>query len=238
MMADIADDKDQDYRPLVLVVDDDKELRDLLKRYLDKKNFFCHTAALAAAAKELLRQHDFSAVVLDVQMPDQSGMDLLKEWRGAGNNIPIIMLTAMGNVENRVLGLSLGADDYLGKPFEPEELVLRLKKIIGRQRLGLQIKNKVAFGRGSFNRQKKHLFVDGKRVYLTSAEERLFCYLLERSGRAVSREQLNQAGIILGGERTIDVHIARIRKKIGDNGDKPQYLMTIRHKGYEMRLDT
>ncbi len=226
------------YRPLVLVVDDDPELCDLLKKYLNQQNFFCYTALSAKQAKMMLTKHHFSAVVLDVQMPEQDGLALLKEWRAAHNNIPVIMLTAMGQEsDNRVLGLSAGADDYLAKPFEPAELVLRLANIIKRSIAQGSINNIVKFGRGQFDRAKKKLTVDGERVYLTSAEERLFCYLLERAGRAVSREELNLSQIILGGERSIDVHIARIRQKIGDRNDRPEYLVTIRHKGYEMRVD-
>ena len=230
---------DLGYRPLVLVVDDDGELCDLLKKFLNQQGFAVHTALSAIQAKIILQKNNFAAVVLDVQMNGQDGLSLLKEWRAAKNDIPIIMLTAMGKeAENRVLGLSTGADDYLAKPFEPTELVLRLNNIIRRRKTTTAtLPNLVTFGHGQFDRVQKKLEVNGARVYLTSAEERLFCYLLDRHGRAVSREELNQSQIILGGERSIDVHIARIRQKIGDRNDRPEYLVTIRHKGYEMRVD-
>ncbi|MDI9313454.1 MAG: response regulator transcription factor [Hydrotalea sp.] len=230
---------DLGYRPLVLVVDDDDELCDLLKKFLNQHGFVAYTARSANQAKTTLQKHNFAAVVLDVQMTGQDGLSLLKEWRANNNDIPIMMLTAMGKeAESRVLGLSSGADDYLAKPFEPAELVLRLSNIIRRKKpTEATLPSLVKFGRGQFDRSQKKLEVDGARVYLTSAEERLFCYLLDRNGRAVSREELNQAQIILGGERSIDVHIARIRQKIGDRNDRPEYLVTIRHKGYEMRVD-
>ncbi|MGI9461139.1 MAG: response regulator transcription factor [Alphaproteobacteria bacterium] len=227
------------YRPLVLVVDDDLDLCNLLKEFLQQHYFVCYTALSTKQAKNLLLKYNFSAVVLDVQMKEQTGDEWLKELRESGNDIPIIMLTAMGrDAENRVMGLSLGADDYLGKPFKPEELVLRLGNIIRRHRKTLMAKKyTIKFGRGVFDMTNKHLTVDGHRVFFTSAEERLFCYLLERAERAVSREELNASQVISGGERTIDVHIARIRQKIGDDKDRPEYLVTIRNRGYEMRLD-
>ena len=229
---------DLGYRPLVLVVDDDDELCNLLKKFLNQHGFVIHTAMSADQAKTMVQKHNFAAVVLDVQMKGQDGLDLLKEWRDAHNYIPVIMLTAMGREgENRVHGLRLGADDYLSKPFEPAELVLRLNNIIRRKKITSPDKTIIKFGRGQFDRAQKKLEVDGARIYFTSAEERLFCYLLDRAGRAVSREELNQSQIILGGERSIDVHIARIRQKIGDRNDRPEYLVTIRHKGYEMRID-
>lgn len=220
----------------ILVVDDDKELCELLKNFLQSRQFDCVMANSARSAKVMLNKYNFDAMVLDIQMPEMTGLELLKELRNHMQTLPIIMLTAMGQVENRVEGLALGADDYLAKPFEPEELVLRLKNIM--QRKKSKTKDAIVqFGPAKFDMDKKKLVVNGEKVYLTSAEENLLYYLLKKTGKPVSREELSNARVVLGGERSIDVHIARIRKKIGDRDDKPQYLVTVRNKGYEIRLD-
>ncbi|MBQ8661047.1 MAG: response regulator [Alphaproteobacteria bacterium] len=217
----------------ILVVDDDTRLRSLLQRFLRESGFYVSTAKLAAEARALMEQYKFDLLIVDIMMPEESGLEFLSRLRRE-NNIPVIMLTAMGETEDRICGLESGADDYLPKPFEPKELVLRIKSIL--RRLPAE-KNEVSeclnFGLCFYNMQTKELLTrQNEVIHITPVEQALLNVLGAKSGQVFSREKL--AEILGAGQspRSIDVQITRLRKKIEPDTKNPRYLQTVRGKGY------
>jgi two-component system phosphate regulon response regulator OmpR len=223
--------------PHILVVDDDRRLRQLLSRYLAENGFRVTTAADAAQARARMAGLDFDLLVLDLMMPGESGLDFAKSMR-AGSRVPILMLTAMGETEDRIAGLERGADDYLVKPFEPRELVLRILRILERAagRPG-DPAGPVAFGDCRFDLGRDELIRDGQVVRLTTTEAGLLRSLARRPGQPVDREMLRQAGGEAASDRAIDVQVARLRRKIEPDPKMPRYLCTVRGKGYVLRAD-
>ncbi len=225
--------------PHILVVDDDRRLRQLLSRYLAENGFRVTTAADAAQARARMAGLDFDLLVLDLMMPGESGLDFAKAMR-AGSRVPILMLTAMGETEDRIAGLERGADDYLVKPFEPRELVLRILRILerasGRPGDGAGA-GAVAFGNCRFDPGRDELIRDGQVVRLTTTEAGLLRSLARRPGQPVDREALRQAGGEAASDRAIDVQVARLRRKIEPDPKMPRYLCTVRGKGYVLRAD-
>jgi two-component system phosphate regulon response regulator OmpR len=221
----------------ILVVDDDTRLRELLSRYLSENGFRVTVARDAADARAKLAGLNFDALVLDVMMPGESGLDLTKWLRGV-STVPVLLLTALGETENRIDGLSRGADDYLVKPFEPRELVLRLEAILRRARAVPHAPAAaVSLGALSFDPAREELSKDGTRIRLTTAEASLLKVFAENPGRTLSRYDLIRRSRIEGNDRTVDVQITRLRRKIEPDPRSPRYLQTVRGEGYVFRPD-
>jgi len=217
----------------VLVVDDDTRLRELLKSFLSRNGFRVSIAANAAAARQQLEALAFDLIVLDVMMPGETGLEFAGELRKT-NAVPILMLTAMGDPKDRIAGLEKGVDDYLGKPFEPRELLLRIQSVLrrGRPVATPEAPNRVTFGPMQFDLVLGELTQKGKRVPLTDAEISLLRALGARMGDVLSREALCKT--VGGGmnERAIDVQVTRLRRKIEPDPGFPRYLRTVRGQGY------
>ncbi len=213
----------------ILVVDDDDRIRSLLKDYLSSNNYFVSTAENADEAKTKIKYFKFDIIILDVMMPGQSGYDLTKEIKKS-LNIPIILLTAKSEVENRILGLELGADDYIGKPFEPKELLLRIKNIIkSKNKIDLNIKHFI--GSAEIDLNKMLIILDGKPKRINPTEKKVLLEMLANPGKTFSREDMGRISGI-NQERSVDVMITRLRQKIEKEPKKPKYLQTIRGSGY------
>ncbi|MDH3242367.1 MAG: response regulator [Alphaproteobacteria bacterium] len=224
--------------PHILVVDDDRRLRQLLSRYLSENGFRVTTAADAAQARGYMRGLDFDLLVLDLMMPGESGLDFARSMR-AETPVPILMLTAMGEAEDRIAGLERGADDYLVKPFEPRELVLRIFRILERTaaRPDQPETGPVAFGECRFDPARDELTRGDQVVRLTTTETGLLRSLALHPGRPLDREALRQASGEAASDRAIDVQVARLRRKIEPDPKLPRYLCTVRGKGYVLRAD-
>ncbi len=225
--------------PHVLVVDDDSRLRALLNRYLSENGFRVTEAADADEARRRLGVLTFDLIVLDVMMPGETGLELTSDLR-RGNRVPILLLTAMGEPEDRIAGLESGADDYLPKPFEPRELLLRIRTILRRVSEPPEPASNddlVRFGDLRFDPARDHLFRGSKRVRLTEAETALLRAFVERPGEPLSREDLLASNVVNGNIRTVDVQITRLRRKLGEDPKFPRYLQTVRGRGYVLRVD-
>ena len=221
----------------LLVVDDDARLRELLRRYLLENGFRVTVAADAAEARGNLASFAFDLIVLDVMMPGENGLDLTRDLRSddAAPRIPILLLTAMAEPEDRVNGLEEGADDYLAKPFEPRELVLRIRNILERRATADEVAREVRFGAFRFDVARSELFRGGEIVRLTAAEAGLLANLAARVGQAVSREELSQSTPLGGNIRNVDVQMTRLRRKIESDPRYPRYLQTVRGTGYALK---
>jgi two-component system phosphate regulon response regulator OmpR len=224
--------------PHILVVDDDDRLRNLLQRYLTENGYRVTTAGSAAEAEAKLRGLAFDLLVLDVMMPGDSGVALTRRLRER-LSVPILLLTAMGEPEDRIAGLESGADDYLTKPFEPRELLLRIATILRRTRAAPLVvpEAPVRIGEFEFHAGRGELAQDGEAVRLTGAEAQLLTLFVSRRGDTLSREELcRHCGIDVNG-RAIDVQITRLRRKIEPDPRAPRYLLTVRGEGYALRPD-
>lgn len=217
----------------ILVVDDDTRLRSLLQRFLRENDFYVSTAKDASRAREKLDSYKFDLLIVDIMMPGETGLQFLEKLRRE-DNIPVILLTAMGEPDDRIAGLENGADDYLPKPFEPKELVLRIRNILKRapqeKELGIEALN---LGLCFYDMLKKELITkQGQVIHITPVEQSLLNILGQKSGQVFSRERL--AEILGAGQspRSIDVQITRLRKKIEKDSKNPRYLQTVRGKGY------
>ncbi len=218
----------------ILVVDDDDRLRDLLKRYLAREGHDVTTAKDAASARKMMQTMSFDLIVLDVMMPGEDGLSLLKGLRTEFDT-PVIMLTARGEATNRIEGLKLGADDYLPKPFEPEELVLRIVAILKRAAPEAPVEE-IRLSGMVFHVGKGELRRDGRLVRLTESETQLLSILAARAGAAISRQELavlTAAGV----ERSVDVQVTRLRRKIERDPREPVHLQTVRGVGYRLTGD-
>ena len=213
----------------ILVVDDDDKIRELIKQFLNEKGFIVSTAANANEAKSRMEIFNFNLMVLDVMMPGQDGYDLTKEIKESGN-IPIILLTAKGEVEHRIHGLGLGADDYLGKPFEPQELLLRIKNII-KKNIPPDVLASSKIGEAELNLNKMTIKLKEKVQKINSTEKKVLLKMLASPGKIFSRSEIGKISQI-SKERSIDVMITRLRKKIELNPKNPKFLQTIRGSGY------
>lgn len=221
-----------DDQPHILVIDDDRRLRELLSRYLMGEGFRVTTAHDANDARAKLGSIAFDLLVLDIMMPGESGLELTRSLRES-NQVPILLLTAMSETEQRIEGLAHGADDYLAKPFEPRELVLRINAIMRRVQLAEPERPEmVTFGDFSFDLQRQELRKGDEFIRLTAAEASLLGALGRQPSVAVSREALVAANPIVGNARTIDVQMTRLRRKIERDPKFPRYLQTVRGTGY------
>ena len=213
----------------ILVVDDDDRIRELVKEYLNENGYVVSTGNSAEEAKIRLGYFKFDLIVLDVMMPGQSGFELTKEIK-KNSNVPIILLTAKGEVENRIQGLELGADDYLGKPFEPKELLLRIKNIIKKNtKIDTTKINKI--GEAKVDLNKMIIQLKSKISKINNSEKKVLIEMLSNPGKTYSRNQIGEISNI-SQERSIDVMITRLRQKIEMNPKNPKYLQTIRGSGY------
>ena len=218
----------------ILVVDDDDRIRDLIKQYLNDNDFIVSTAENANGAKKKLEYLKFDMVILDVMMPGQNGFELTKELK-KNMSIPIILLTAKGEVENRIEGLELGADDYLGKPFEPKELLLRINNIIKKdKKINLDIINNIGIAKVDLN--KMSIKLNNKVSKINNAEKKVLVEMLSHPGKTYSRIQIGKISSI-SQERSIDVMITRLRQKIEIDPKNPKYLQTIRGSGYVLWIE-
>lgn len=225
-----------DDQPHVLVVDDDVRLRQLLSRFLSDNGFLVTTAEDAAAAGARLAAVAFDALVLDVMMPDESGFDFIVRLRGGGNDVPVLLLTAMGDPDSRIAGLERGADDYLPKPFEPRELLLRLRNLLRRAPATAPSAD-IHLGAFRFDPQRGLLWQGDDMVRLTETEAALLVALAASPGEPVSREDLTERCGIIGNARTVDVQVTRLRRKIEPDPRLPRYLQTMRGRGYVLYPD-
>ena len=218
----------------ILVVDDDDRIRELVKQYLIEKGFIVSTANNSAEAKIKIGYFKFDLIVLDVMMPGQSGFELTKEIK-KNSSQPIILLTAKGEVENRVFGLELGADDYLPKPFEPKELLLRIENIITKnKKIDINKINKI--GEAKVDLNKMFILLKDKKNKINNSEKKILLEMLSNPGKTYSRTQIGQISNITQ-ERSIDVMITRLRQKIEADPKSPKYLQTIRGSGYVLWIE-
>ncbi len=224
-------------KPHILVVDDDTRLRELLKSFLSRNGFRVSTAGHAAEARQRLQALDFDLIVLDVMMPGETGLDFATELRRS-DDVPILMLTAMADTKDRIAGLETGVDDYLGKPFEPRELLLRIQNILRRGRPGAAspatAPRLVAFGPMQFDVELGELTQKGKRIALTDAEVALLRAFAGRIGEVLSRDTLCKSVGSAVNERAIDVQVTRLRRKIEPDPSFPRFLRTVRGQGYRL----
>ncbi len=221
--------------PHILVVDDDTRLRELLHKYLTEQGFRITAAQDAADARAKLLSFDFDLLVLDIMMPGESGLELTRGLRQA-SQVPVLLLTAMGEIEDRIAGLESGADDYLCKPFEPRELVLRINAILRRTQAPAP-DGQIAFGDYSFDLARAELRRGEEFVRLTAAEASLLKTLARQPGVPVSREALSAENPSIGNTRAIDVQVTRLRRKIEENPRFPRHLQAVRGIGYVLIAD-
>ena len=221
----------------VLVVDDDLKLRSLLERYLTEQGFVVRGVANGEQADRLLTRENFSLMVLDLMLPGEDGLSICRRLREAGNQIPVLMLTAKGDEVDRIVGLEMGADDYLPKPFNPRELLARIRAVLRRRVGGAQpvASNQLHFGSLEIDRDARLVSVAGQPCELTSYQFDLLVALAERAGRVLTRDQIMEA--VRGREleafdRSIDVHMGRIRAAIEQDAKSPRRILTVRGVGY------
>ncbi len=213
----------------ILVVDDDNRIRELIKEYLSENNYIVSTAENALEANEKLSHFQFDLLVLDVMMPGKTGFDLTKEIKKY-SDLPIILLTAKGEVENRIKGLEIGADDYLGKPFEPKELLLRIKNIVNKNKK-INLKDINQIGEAKIDLNKMNIKLKNKEFKINNTEKKVLLEMLSNPGKTYSRISMGKIANITQ-ERSIDVLITRLRQKIELDPKNPKYLQTIRGSGY------
>ncbi len=217
----------------ILIVDDDDRIRNLLKDYLSENNYIVSTAENSDQAKDKLKYIKFDIIILDVMMPGQNGYELTKEIK-KNIKIPIILLTAKGEVENRIKGLELGADDYIGKPFEPKELLLRIKNIITKNKTNLR--SKYLIGDAEIDLNKMTVSLNNNSRKINNSEKKVLIEMLSNPGTTFSREEIGKISGITQ-ERSIDVMITRLRQKLEINPKNPKYLQTIRGSGYVLWIE-
>ena len=218
----------------ILVVDDDNRIRELVKEYLEENNFIVTTAKDVPDSKEKIKIIKFDMHIVDIMMPGESGLVLTKYIK-KNNLAPVILLTAKGETKDRIEGLEIGADDYLGKPFEPKELLLRINNILGKIQKPM-LKNEIYIGEALVDLKKLDIKIKNKTKKINPQERRVLEKMLESPGKIFSRDDIGKIINILK-ERTIDVMITRLRQKIEINPKNPKYLQTIRGSGYVLWIE-
>ncbi len=225
--------------PHILIVDDDTRIRDLIKKYLSENGFRTTIAADAREAQTHIDNLTFDLMVLDVMMPGLTGLEFTERLRSRRNPIPILLLTARTETEDRIEGLSTGADDYLTKPFDPKELLLRIHSILRRAQMNTNnantVSEEISFGNYRFHRTRGDLYHGDQRITLTTREIELMRKLSQSPGQIISRDELAEEYAI--SERAIDVQINRLRRKIEDDPRDPLHLQTVRGSGYLLRIN-
>ena len=220
--------------PHLLVVDDDNRIRELVKEYLEEKQFLVSTAKNVIEAKKKIEIIKYDLLILDIMMPGESGLSLTKEIKKT-NSTPIILLTAKGQAEDRIEGLELGADDYLGKPFEPKELALRIKNILNKVNTST-LSEKILIGKTVLDLKKLTIKKNNKINKINPQERKILEQMLLTPGKIFSRDDIGKI-INISKERTVDVMITRLRKKIELDPKNPKYLQTIRGSGYVLWIE-
>lgn len=225
-------------KPHLLVVDDDDRIRTLLLRYLTQTGYVVVAVESATAAENMLAALEFDMIVLDVMMPGKTGVEFARDLRAGGVTIPILLLTAMGEVDDRIKGLEAGADDYLGKPFEPRELQLRIEAILRRRPKPDTRKARFKLGPWQIDLDREEMMgADQSPQKLTLVEMKLIRALAAHAGQVIAREDLALACGVNPDERTIDVQITRLRRKLNDDPREPQFILTVRGQGYQLMTD-
>ena len=224
----------KEFEAHILVVDDDKGIRELVKQYLDEYGFITSTAQNAEDAIDKVNQIKFDLIILDIMMPGKSGLEFLKENK---NDIdtPVILLTAKGEATDRIEGLETGADDYLPKPFEPKELILRIRNILNKTNI-IKDKKVIEFGNVKINLNKMLIYKNNKQIKINNTEKKIFEKMLNSPGKVFSRDAIGKL-IKIDKERSVDVIITRLRKKIEINPKNPKFLQTIRGAGYVLWIE-
>ena len=217
----------------ILVVDDDDGIRSLVKKYLNENKFLVTTADSAESALEKIKIIKFDLIVLDIMMPGKNGLEFIKENKKKLET-PIILLTAKGEANERIEGLEIGADDYLPKPFEPKELLLRIRNILNKT--NIKEKQEIEFGNVKINLSKMIIFKKNRQLKINNTEKKIFEKMLNAPGKVFSRESIGKL-IKIDKERSVDVVITRLRKKIEDTPKNPKYLQTIRGEGYVLWIE-
>jgi len=217
----------------ILIVDDDKRLRELLEDYLSEKKYKIFLCEDFADAEEILEYFVFDLIIVDRMMPSGDGIDLIKTVKDKSNT-PVILLTAMGETESRIAGLKIGADDYLSKPFEPEELYLRIQKLLALFKNDAIDNKSFFFGDFVFNITTLQLKKNSKIIYLTEGENKLLLKLINKNNAIVLREELAESDYDESELRKVDVQVTRLRQKIEENPKQPRFIKTIRGKGYKL----
>tara|TARA_B100001250_G_scaffold410160_1_gene436027 strand:+ start:164 stop:841 length:678 start_codon:yes stop_codon:yes gene_type:complete len=218
----------------ILVVDDDERIRELVKKYLNQNNYLVTTASNSEDAQKKVDLIKFDIIILDIMMPGKSGLEFTNENKNKINT-PILLLTAKGESSERIEGLEVGADDYLPKPFEPKELLLRIKNILSKTKLK-KIRKKIEFGNIQIDLNKLFILKKKKEFKINSTEKIILEKMINSPGQIFSREEIGKI-INLEKERSIDVIITRLRKKIEENPKNPKYLQTIRGEGYVLWIE-
>ena len=222
------------FKAHILVVDDDDRIRNLVKQYLNENNFLVTTAISAEDAVQKINLIKFDLIVLDIMMPGKNGLEFTIENKQKINT-PIILLTAKGEASERVEGLEVGADDYLAKPFEPKELILRIKNILNKTK-SKNIKRVIDFGNITIDLNKHLIFKNDKEFKINNTEKTILEEMVNSPGKTFSREEIGKI-INLDKERSIDVIITRLRKKIEIDPKNPKYLQTLRGEGYVLWIE-
>ena len=218
----------------ILIVDDDNRIRNLLKDYLSENNYIVSTAENAKQAKLKLNYLKFDIAILDIMMPGQDGYELTRDIKKE-KKLPIILLTAKGEVEHRIKGLEIGADDYIGKPFEPKELLLRINNVVKNNKK-INLSKKYFIGEAEIDLDKMNIILKNKLKKINNSEKKILIEMLSSPGKTFSREEIGEISSI-NQERSIDVMITRLRQKIENNPKKPKYLQTIRGSGYVLWIE-
>ena len=224
----------KNFKAHILIVDDDDRIRDLVKEYLGQNNYLVTTARDSHDANEKTKIIKFDLIVLDIMMPGKTGLEFTQEYKNKINT-PILLLTAKGEPSERIEGLEVGADDYLTKPFEPKELILRINNILNKTQ-SLEIKRVIEFGDIKIDLKKLFIYKNDQRVKINNTEKLILEKMINSPGKIFKREEI--AGLIdLNKERSIDVIVTRLRKKIEESPKSPKYLQTIRGEGYVLWIE-
>ena len=222
------------FKAHILMVDDDDGIRNLVKQYLNKNNYLVTTAISAEDAKKKVETIKFDLIILDIMMPGKSGLEFTKENKDKLYT-PIILLTAKGEAEERIHGLEIGADDYLAKPFEPKELILRIQNILNKTK-SKNIKRLIEFGNIKIDLAKNLIFNNKKEYKINNTEKTILEFMINSPGKSFSRDEIGKI-INLDKERSIDVIITRLRKKIEKDPKNPKFLQTLRGEGYVLWIE-
>ena len=222
------------FKAHILIVDDDDRIRDLVKEYLNQNNYLVSTAKDSNDAIEKTKIIKFDLIVLDIMMPGKTGLEFTHEHKNKINT-PILLLTAKGEPSERIEGLELGADDYLTKPFEPKELILRINNILTKTK-SLEIKRIIEFGNIKIDLKKQFIYKNEQSLKINNTEKMILDKMINSPGKIFKREEIASL-IDLNKERSIDVIVTRLRKKIEENPKNPKYLQTIRGEGYVLWIE-
>ena len=224
----------KNFKAHILIVDDDDRIRDLVKEYLNQNNYIVSTAKNSEDALEKTKILKFDLIVLDIMMPGKTGLEFTKEYKKIVDT-PILLLTAKGEPSERIEGLEIGADDYLTKPFEPKELILRINNILSKTK-SLEIKRVIDFGNIKIDLNKLFIYKNGISLKINNTEKIILQKMINSPGKIFKREEIANL-IDLNKERSIDVIVTRLRKKIEENPKSPKYLQTIRGEGYVLWIE-